>query len=47
MEHALKCLAVGAVTAVVTFLINPTPSWWGVGFTVAAVLYVNPCRPRR
>jgi hypothetical protein len=46
MEHALKSLSVGAIAAVVTFLIDPTPSWWVVGLTVAASLYVNPC-PRR
>lgn len=47
MEHALKSFAVGAGAAVVTFLIDPTPSWWEVGLIVAAVLIVNPCRPRR
>lgn len=47
MEHALKSFAAGAVAAVVTFVIDPTPSWWTVGLTVAVVLYVNPCRPRR
>lgn len=47
MEHALKSLGVGVIAAVVTFVIDPTPSWWTVGLTVAAALYVNPCRPRR
>lgn len=47
MEHGLKSLAVGVIAAVVTFVIDPSPSWWLVGLMVATALYVNPCRPSR
>jgi hypothetical protein len=42
----LPALAVGTIAAVVTFLLDPSPSWWLVGLMTAAVLIVNPRRPR-
>lgn len=44
--NVLPSLGVGALAAVVTFVLDPSPSWWLVGLIVAVVLIVNPCRNR-
>lgn len=41
-RNPLNALAFGSIAAVMTFLIDPTPSWWLVGAIVAVVLIINP-----
>lgn len=45
-REIIRALGVGAVAAVLTYALDPTPPWWLVGMVVTVVLLANPCNPR-